>query len=252
LIQINIEGISALYSDDLAGFFKNLYKHSQNLEAMSTAEARLVREFATSKEEAPDAKAKLPSKGWVVEIRGYTYHAEENVFVVNTIIENLANPAGVGNVLSKEMKERILERIGFLVLFDRATVVNPDPTTFKHIQKSTLKSLIKAGAGGGDKDKKDAGGELKIDMKAGGGGGGGEGPPGAAAKVNRDGWKPFAEIASATYGDVDFKGGGGGAGNVGAAKGADGVMQKKEGASSGSLQLPPRTEFVILFVWREP
>lgn len=244
LIQINIEGISALYSDDLPSFFKNVYKHSQRLEAMSPAESKLVKDYAATKEESPDAKGKLPAKGWVVEIRGYTYHGGENEFVVNTIIENLANPGGVGNVLSKEMKERILDRMGFLMLFDRATVVNPDPTTFKHIQKSTLKTLIKGG-GGGDKDKKDVGGEIKMD-KGGGGGGGGE--PGAAAKVNRDGWKPFAEIASATYGDVDFKGGAGG--NVGAAK--DAGFQKKEAAATSGLNLPPRTEFVILFVWREP
>src|SRR5207244_7052329 len=100
------------------------------------------------------------------------------------------------------------------------------------------------------------------------------GPPGggaAGAKPTRDGWVPIGETASTTIVDDVGAGGVGGAPGGGA-----GVPQGPPGGKGGLGGMPPpgggglgplggggakaakadgpmkRTEFVLLFIWREP
>src|SRR5262249_44739573 len=71
LMQINIETILPLYSDDLTTYFDKIQKEI-SADNMHRDDRALL-----------DAKEKtgLPKKGWVIEIRGYTYHNAGGRFV---------------------------------------------------------------------------------------------------------------------------------------------------------------------------
>ncbi|MCI0637766.1 MAG: type IV pilus assembly protein PilM [Gemmataceae bacterium] len=275
LIQINIEGITPLYTEDLATFFQNVYKVTDLLRGLSPAEREIVEKLGKAQDQAAvdDAKTKLPPKAWVIEIRGYTYHKDGVAFVENTILENLALPEMVDNKLTKEMEKHIRNRISFLFVFNNISVQNPDPNMFAHIQRSMLRSLLGEagfGMGGGM-------GEAGMKMPAAAGGQaapaapaapGGEAAPGAGQeKPARDGWRPIGEIAASVFGEGGFGIGGlggglnvpplgdavGGGPGVLPAPGAP-VMPGKGPAfvAPANANRQPRTEFIIFFVWREP
>ena len=110
LIQINVEGITPLYSEDLPGFLKKVYEQKPNLEGMAKRERDAVVQMAdperATKENVDTGNLpKLPDKGWVVEIRGYTYHNGGRDFVVDTLQENLAFPEKIGNELNPILPE---------------------------------------------------------------------------------------------------------------------------------------------------
>jgi type IV pilus assembly protein PilM len=92
LIQINIEGINQLWSDDLTPFYKKIVDEAKDRPAILDGLEDWERE-----ELKKDTHEKLPSKGWVVEIRGSTYHKDGANFVRDTFVENLARPEMVGN-----------------------------------------------------------------------------------------------------------------------------------------------------------
>jgi type IV pilus assembly protein PilM len=83
LIQFNIEAVDCRFCDDLPGFWKNVRDRFQerniNLEGF-------VR--------PADLARKPPEgRGWVVELRGYTFHHKRDRFVIDTLVENLARRA---------------------------------------------------------------------------------------------------------------------------------------------------------------
>jgi type IV pilus assembly protein PilM len=82
LIQINIEGIMPLYSDDLQPYFRKIHKDGGALFGMDAREKIQINEFVGVKEQDARDKVGLPKAGWVVEVRGYTYHMEEMKFVI--------------------------------------------------------------------------------------------------------------------------------------------------------------------------
>ncbi|MCI0376523.1 MAG: type IV pilus assembly protein PilM [Gemmataceae bacterium] len=283
LIQINIEGITPLYTEDLATFFQNVYKVTDLLWGLSPAEREIVEKLGKAQDQAAvdDAKTKLPAKAWVIEIRGYTYHKAGVAFVENTILENLALPENVGNKLTKDMEKHIKDRISFLFVFKNVSVPNPDPNMFQHIQRSMLRNLL-GGAGGLGLG---GAGEANAGMKAppGFGGGGkppGQGPPGGGAnegggggqeKPARDGWRPIGEIAASVFGEGGGFGGGFMPPGVGEGAAGGGMLvgpkdlggpppgpmgqifpPGKGPAAAVNANRQPRTEFIIYFVWREP
>ena len=77
-MQINIEGIDALYAEDLGPFWDRLKERDPLLKGMASNEKRDVTE---GKKEA------LPKSGWVVEIRGFTQHHDYERFAQNTLVE---------------------------------------------------------------------------------------------------------------------------------------------------------------------
>lgn len=264
LVQLNIEGIAQLYSDDLGPYFTKLVADSNRLLGMQREEQGMFDTVKkTVKEEAKD---KLPKKGWVVEIRGYTYHDHGESLVIDTIMENLGYPEGVGNVMPEEMKKQIKAQIGFLVLYKWKKVENPVPGQFEIIKTSTLRSMISGGTG---------------DLKMGPGIGmpaaappGPQGPmdamnppggdSGGGGKSTRDSWKPLGEIASVALGagsggGMGFPGGGGdvmkmpGSAMPMPTPGGPGMMPPgMKGPATATTNRQPRTEFIILFVWKEP
>jgi type IV pilus assembly protein PilM len=278
LIQVNIEGISFLYSDDLAPYFEALVADSQLL-GMSEEERLLVKD-----------PAKLPKKGWVGEIRGFTYHDFPHSFVMTTFVENLAHPAGVGNKTMEELlapfrsKTKPLDKadsgadkdkkeeekktdekaLSFLVVYKTQTKTNPGIGDFELIGGSHLNDLIGGGLAGGpggpDPGKEGMARMAKgIAGKEGGPGGeAGEGPGTTAPE--RSSWRPIGEVAGSVLG-----GGGAGGGSIirRGMMGSAGPAPPQAGKGPGEGAQPvfvvpgapvtqPRFEFVILFVWREP
>ena len=244
LIQINVEGIDALYSEDLRPYFKLLAERVK-LPGMDPADVTKIKE----------KPGDLPQKGWLFEIRGYTHHKDGEDFVIATLLENLHNPAAIGNKLSKEMQEKVKDKMSYLWVQAEKT---PGTGGFRYIQSSYVSQVLDSGAGGGEKNKD------MMNMKE-----PGKAPmpnPGQAAQQgqggSRSGWNPIGDIAGHLFG------GGAAGGKRGKDAGRGGLrvdLMKMGGKNFGAFPdkgkgdqgfdfgtEPPRTEFFILFVWTEP
>jgi hypothetical protein len=225
LVQVNIEGITALYSDNLpAEFFSKLM--DSKLEGMRRDQAEAVRDVNAKRGPA----STLPKAGWVVEIRGYTYHTETWNFVMNTLVANLADLADINSVKGQRLKkalpsqpadpvkfppdmERILKvkiwegdkavdkpRISHVFLYDYLTSKRPQGGGFTLIGTSNMAKLLLKGS-------------------------------------HRGGWTPprdtvFAEVFGPAVAQPKLPGG--------------------PGAMAVPGRLPMRTEFIVVFVWQEP
>jgi type IV pilus assembly protein PilM len=251
LLQVNIVGINALYSEDLAGYFRILHRDGPKLVGMTDEERERATELALVKDNEIEKIKKLPifenkdgtswQEGWVVEIRGYTtyQHLNEKAdrFIEDTLIENLKRPDLLLNTdgkiipvpkhikLIRNRDER--DRVGYFNLYKTLEVPNPVAGQYKLIGKSFLKTLIK----GIDPPKAADANAPAVPPNP------GQGDQGAP-KVNRSTWMPVGEAAASIYGDVALGGLGGG---------NQGNQQGNQPAAG-----PHRTEFVVLFVWREP
>src|SRR5438046_5162302 len=84
---MSLEGINTLYSEELPAFFKKLYKDTQLLRGMYKHEQDAIVALASG----GDDKS-LPTKGYVTEIRGYTYHKDGQDFIIKTLLENMRKP----------------------------------------------------------------------------------------------------------------------------------------------------------------
>ncbi len=151
LIQINIEGIMQLYTDDLAPYFRKIFKDGDQLFGMDDTEKKQVTEFVLAKDQEAKDKTKLPKAGWVIEVRGYTYHKDEMPFVMATLVENLRNPdyRRNKNWLLKQpkdvqeqfnaMDEAIGKQLGYVFVYKKEVVQNPAPGSFTIIGNSNLR-----------------------------------------------------------------------------------------------------------------
>jgi type IV pilus assembly protein PilM len=86
LIQANVEGVYCVFSDNLAGYHAAIMKDDQVFKPSMSDE---------DQKKAPDEG----KKGWIVEVRGYTYHQDGLKFVTLAVVNNLARlpikkPAG--------------------------------------------------------------------------------------------------------------------------------------------------------------
>jgi type IV pilus assembly protein PilM len=268
LIQVNIEAIDCRFCDDLPGYWNGVRSYVK--------EGGFVR--------PRDQFDKPPEgKGWVVELRGFTFHHREDTFVVDTLVDNLARsgmpatyggvgpdglplpgkapegtaaPAGgdkaapakpaaapAGKPAAAPPEDPVINQISHVVLFLYTPTKTADTSTFQLIGNGVVAALtpgssaaaanapgMPSGAGGGMM----GGGMMGGGMMGGGMMGGmgsnmmaarapGVGGGGASARGN---WVP---LATATLG--------GGS----------------SGRSSGSAAAPhSRTEFTVLFIWKEP
>jgi len=84
-VQINIEGFHALGANDIPGYFHEHLHHRQGPQIDAGRRNSLVKAAAEkpAAELPDDVKKKIPRKGLVVEIRGYTYHKDGESFVIN-------------------------------------------------------------------------------------------------------------------------------------------------------------------------
>jgi type IV pilus assembly protein PilM len=90
LIEIKLESVDALYCTDLPIYFSNV----QN-----------KKDFADGMPNTAQATAPPAGKGWVVELRGYTYNQKRRQFVYDTLVSNLSNRAIQGDQAFKAWKE---------------------------------------------------------------------------------------------------------------------------------------------------
>ncbi len=259
LVQLNVEAITSLYADDLTPFWEKLKKDKHLLYGMRLGEAKQIK----------DGDTKLPKVGWLVEIRGYTYHRggvkqgyQGERFIIDTLVENLANPDGAGlkPVLTEAMQKQVRERVKYVFLYKYELDKAPMPGAFRSIQTSLLPAAIAgtlAGKGpeGGFPGGRPMGSGSPMGSDPMGGEGTGEVKP---AGPDRSAWKPLGEVASAGLGG-GIGPGGEGPGPGGRPMGGVPVPPPPgaEAGPGGQVVPPPqppvpRTEFVIFFLWEEP
>ncbi len=306
MVQVSIQSIDARYYDNLStGFWAPVKKKLvDNLENSSFV--RPQKHWTTP----PDGK------GWVVELRGYTFHWASSKFITDVVLENMAY-VGIRNAQSKAAAIKaasdpnadssatdgsatpgaaggtppdmgpVINRVSHFVLYryDRST--NMSRNGFRIVDQAILGDLAKGGASGGGGPGGFVG-KPGMSMGTGGvpsgdsGGGGGAAPaanPGAGA--GRASWNSL--LASKAYGGSGPSGEGGnmympggmGLPGMGASEGADPgaaaapatdtppadgaaaepVADEGNAVSTGeqiATGARKRTEFVILFVWKEP
>ena len=233
LIQVNLIGINALYSDDLYPFYVKIESESKFLTGMSQADKEKIQKYVGASDDATrkamtDAEAPFKD-GWIVEIRGYTYHKQPIEFLEETLIENLRASdrlEDIAQFMDIEIKGKIKEKVGFVHLYKQELVKAPVPGRFNIISRSYLRELWKGAA------PAVAGPEAQPNPQA-------TPQEGQKEKPSRDQWKPIGETASGALVEGVGAGPGGGGGGV------------IEPAAKG-LAPVPRFEFVILFIWREP
>ncbi|MEO2091761.1 MAG: hypothetical protein ABGY75_20075, partial [Gemmataceae bacterium] len=220
--------------------------------------------------------------GWVVEVRGYTFHKDSWVFVRDSLVYNLQNfhrfaqktdPVKVGKVLHN-VNDPVLGRVSHVFLaaekITKADTITPkNPLKLDLLNKSLLNTLVPsvgaaggdaggggtggipggggmigAGAGGGDAGTPDGGGfSGKGGMYGAGMGGPGGGPGGGAG----GGWKGLLRgtvSGGGDFGNMLGEGGGGIPGFGGPTGGTN-----TAGSRPKAQQL---TEFIVYFIWREP
>ncbi len=263
LIQINIAGINALYTEDLGPYFRKLYADSETLQGMSTAERRHVAEFVANDAD-PEKQKTSPlfdkgKDGWIVEIRGFTYHKDMEKFVKETIVHNLQFPASLkGNKELEEVSKRVEKNVSYLHIYYHGRVTPGQPGVISRSYLRTLADGLAVKAG----DNKGAGAGIQVAPPVQGAGAAG----GDKNKPNRDHWLPLADtVAASIFGKHVLPVGAGGGGPGGGGGGA-GIFKPgapppikvgDPGVPGDPKQAPPtlvvpRYEFVLVFVWREP
>ena len=223
LVQISVEGVHALYTEDVPLYFQRLAELTPALRGMPADEQDIVKTLGKGGGQLNEQQKKqVPDKAWVVEIRGYTYLDTPDQFVKETLMENLRFPEMVNPTLfparfaktmaararpvpatrkaTKEeerdenlLVESVLNQTSYLVLARAELVENPLPGKFLCIGNSLLPVLT---ASLNERDRM-----ALVEKK-----GPGEGPPpdagavGGPRKKNRNGWKPLGDVAGPVNG----------------------------------------------------
>ena len=282
LVQANVESVYCVFSEDLATFVAGLSRTAK-MDTMIERDRKLM----------PAAG----DKGWVVEVRGYTYHKDGFKFVTKAVVENLARlPLKDGVIPAPDLSAKpaasatsptaakdaaspstastaaasadpITDRVSHVVLYDFKTVENPDPTQFEIIGSRVLDQLIGGGAAGAAPGAMSGGGAAGgLTGKFGAGGGG------AGARAGGGPWSPLTngtlgggggnrsgmntagpgtapggvKMGGRQGGNVSEEGGGGIPG------GAKSVVRPGGDVAVVKKGSHTRTEFIVLFVWKEP
>jgi hypothetical protein len=239
LVQLNVEAMDCRYCDDLDAYW-NYLKRKLNVgdvrppKIFDRLPSKLLLEKADRDKKEPDEK-ELKS-GWIVEVRGFTFHHKSRSFVIDVFAENIARRGMPDFNLDKPLpyKGPIINRVSHVIVL---------PFDDNNWVKQTLdaESFVKIGGNYSDGLIKDA----AAGAAAGPGGMGPMGQPlGAPAGAGmgtgnpRDAWVPANGAATGT------------------AMGPRGPAGPAAPATSGNVteskEHPFRTEFVVLFIWREP
>jgi len=164
LLQINIESLNALYTDDLGGFFRNLKVASPDLDGM------------------PEEEKKTPptGAGWVVEVRGYTYNRLQRGFVAETFVDNLINRS---RAAKPSADDPIGGKVSHVCLYKYKWVQNAMAGRFDLIENSDLYVLVHGAPPGRNLDRNQP-------PPSGPGAAAGAAPLAASNRI-REGWKPL-------------------------------------------------------------
>lgn len=134
ILRIRLTGISALETDDFSTFLKTL---STPPVGLSPDEKKLLEGLAKG-----DA-AKIAKRGWLIEVRGYTYHTKGVDFIRDSLVENIALLNDAIDI-SSEMKSTIQDRISFVMLY-QVQKVNDGADADSPLHKRPLKTLADGG-----------------------------------------------------------------------------------------------------------
>lgn len=289
LATVQLESVYARYTDNLGSFLTaadTLAKSKFNLD--------IAEYFPDADREKDEATGRFKPKaieggGWVIELRGYTYHHVGTDFLRKALIANLKKwdqfaaktadekeiqsviPGGTDPV-GKDKDGKPLVTHPFLLVSQK--VENPSPNQFQHIGRSWIDSLVQPAAAGGpggmmpgglgEGEEGRDGGMMPGAMTP----GGMPGMPGAGGGAS--GWSPLTAsgggaatggmmpggmqpgvMAGPGGGDLDSEAGG--PGMPGGMPGMPGMPGTPGGATTpGARKTKPRYEFVACFIWREP
>jgi type IV pilus assembly protein PilM len=273
LVQFNIEFFDQRFSDDLSSTWAQIKDKQLAASKDDASFLANVRSAAPFKE--PEGK------GWVIEVQGTTYHKDPQDFIRDTLMNNIyllslkagepptatpaptAAPTGApGAVKPADAdvtptslaadEDAYKGKISHVVLFNAAS---NSPTSV--VGQSVLDSIMNSsGSGAGGSTGLTGGappmGSMPPGMSPGGSmppGGGLSGASGAAGPSGRENWRPLSP----------FMGGGGGNGMGSSTSPFNNEMMRPQSYSgsqpartTGSSSNPhQRTEFVVLFIWKE-
>ncbi|HZZ78550.1 MAG TPA: type IV pilus assembly protein PilM [Gemmataceae bacterium] len=257
LIQMNIVGVNTMYTDDLKPFFLKIHEDGPLLLGMSQDDKNKVEKLA----KGGDAKD-MPKSGWVVEIRGYTYHRDKAKFVEETLVQNLRNPEALAEVdplskksdikLTDELRAHVSKHVKFVHNYKMKTEERPQIGVFAVINQSYLPVLIKGnaqqGKGPGQGPMAMPGMDPKMMAMA------NPGANAANAGPNRDTWTALGEgprmqggIGQGPGVEMGMPAGK----HIPAPPPNAGMPMGSGAAPKGKESSVPRTEFVVVFVWEE-
>ncbi len=249
LPQVNIEAVNCRYTDKLDAFW-NAAKGEPNFKAGINERVKPASHLKT----APDGA------GWVVELRGYTFHWDAQNFLNKTLLENLsahgvrptvvarvagqppvavtdspASAAPAGDSAAAEAGPvpaagPVVNRVSHVMLYSYAISNTSDRQNLSLVSASLLPGLMGGGGGGGGEGGMGAPGGMPGKggmmgaMMAGPSPGGGDGGGGAGASggSKRDSW-------------VSIGGTGGGSAAGGASEGMPGMGGGPGGAGKGGM-----------------
>jgi hypothetical protein len=235
LVLINLEAVDALYTDDLRAYVKRLTDKNKAL-------------FGMAEE---DRKTEPKGGGWIVEVRGFTYHSGQHVFLLDTFIDNLntkrkpaigaklpvvaAPDTGEVPVGPKKVEiEPIKGNVSHVVLFVQPDRV-PVRADFKLIKESLLMPLAAGTVTSGPNAKKGAAPPPPPPP-----------PPGGkslsaadAPSKLRTAWKPLGTETNASL-------------NPKAPEQLFAGLGQPPAQPEAATGQRIRTEFIVLFIWREP
>ncbi len=264
LVQTNIDYFDQRFCDDLGAFWEQVKKNDK---AVDLTDSDSLRQFVRSADPAKPPEG----KGWVVEVHGYTFNQKGKVFIADTLMDNLyrlsVRPAPAGPPAVAPMgavptspagtpaapapkpsdKDAYLDKISHVVLYNALSTQTSDTNSFNIVGQSVLDPLVKSGAVQGVNGTNLPGGSLPGGSLPGGSlpSPGGVNAP-AGDSVSRDSWRPLSPAMGGGAAPNGAFGQPPAASNVGMPD--FGRPRVAAGGPSGHT----RTEFVILFIWKEP
>ncbi len=253
LVQFNIDFFDQRFSDDLAATWAQIKDKNPLSSKDDSSFLANVRSADPSK--APEGK------GWVVEIHGTTYHKEPQNFIRDTLMENIYRlslkrgeppvaataPAGAAagpTPAAAEVTPSSLAadedaykgKISHVVLFNATSSAAPTAA-----DQSVLDSIMSSAGGAGNGPGMAPMGSVPLGGST--APGAVPGAPTAAGPDTRTQWKPLSP----------FMGGGGSNGSAfgGAAPPTSYLGNQPGRTTASSSNGHQRTEFVVLFIWKE-
>jgi type IV pilus assembly protein PilM len=284
LVMVDVEGINTMYTENLKTAFDNALREVKSISGTDFREAGMCRYDA---ENPPTEKPPPEGGGWVIEIRGTTWHKATRQFVLDTLLRNIT---------VNGRKDLPLEPAAGTTATPSGTPPTPGaapaaapgapadgkpaaplrPDDEQAMMNAIIKDRIRYAflyQYQTDRDPKP--GAFQIigqshlkDLAAAPAAGMPAAPPGAPAASAGDGWEPLTSSGGANPAMSAGRSGRGPRGGevnmqvrsiVGARGGGDlGPGAPPPRPAPGSAPTPgaksahPRTEFIILFFWQEP
>ncbi|HEV3144081.1 MAG TPA: type IV pilus assembly protein PilM [Gemmataceae bacterium] len=288
-VHVDIEGEFCMYTEDLKEYFNRAKAKSKEFNAeldgidclWSPENEKYLP--AWFKSEAKKYSETPPEgAGWVVELRGSTYHYQHRAFLIDTLVYNLDRIGAMGMDRNPQKiandTDPLRGKASHAFLYFSREVKDPQPNTFVYIDKTYLPEILSAGTGEGPGGPGQMPGMARggIPGASGPGSGGadarpgGSGQTGAASGTPRSAWRPEGSVPGfeGSSGSSPFGGlatgsqrpGGGATASPGVLSPAQpGTGPAPTGDKGTAAEQPKSTgrqriryEFVVLLVWREP